>query len=124
MSDSTPLTPGNEAPAAKATKPAAASVTAAKRLNKAFGRESYATETSRGYSTAMGRGFELAITLAVMVGIGLLTDRIFGTAPLFVIIFSVVGFAGITVKLFLGYDLEMKKHEEGAIWNRKADDAS
>ena len=33
---------------------------------------------------------------------------------------SVVGFAGITVKLWLGYDLEMRKHEEGAIWNRKA----
>ena len=33
-------------------------------------------------------------------------------------------FAGITVKLFLGYDLEMKKHEEGAIWNRKAGEAS
>ena len=39
--------------------------------------------------------------------------------PLFVIIFSILGFAGITVKLFLGYDTEMKKHEEGAIWNRK-----
>jgi hypothetical protein len=36
----------------------------------------------------------------------------------------VLGFAGITVKLFLGYDLEMKKHEEGAIWNRKPGGAS
>ena len=87
-------------------------------------REGYAKATNAGYSTAMGRGLELAITLAVMVGVGLLVDSIFDTGPLFVIVFSVLGFAGITVKLFLGYDREMKKHEEGAIWNRKPSDAS
>ena len=55
-----------------------------------------------------------------MVGIGLgWSTTSSAPRPLFVIIFSVLGFAGITVKLFLGYDLEMKKHEEGAIWNRK-----
>ena len=121
MSDSTSRTTGNEAPAIAAIRAANASLLGKKHAqSKAFDRDAYAADTSRGYSTAMGRGFELAITLAVMVGIGLLADRIFGTAPLFVIIFSILGFGGITVKLFLGYDLEMKKHEEGAIWNRKA----
>ena len=124
MSDSTSRTPGNEAPAIAAIRAANASLLGKKHASRAFDRDAYAADTSRGYSTAMGRGFELAITLAVMVGLGLLADRIFGTAPLFVIVFSVLGFAGITVKLYLGYDLEMKKHEAGAIWNRKADDAS
>ena len=124
MSDSTSRTTGNEAPAIAAIRAANASLLGKKHASKAFDRDAYAADTSRGYSTAMGRGFELAITLAVMVGIGLLADRIFGTAPLFVVIFSVLGFAGITVKLFLGYDVEMKKHEDGAIWNRKAGNAS
>ena len=124
MSDSTSRTKGDEAPAIAAVKAANASLLGRQHRSKQFDREAYATDTSRGYSTAMGRGFELAITLAVMVGLGLLADSVFDTGPLFVIIFSILGFAGITVKLFLGYDLEMKKHEEGAIWNRKADSAS
>lgn len=142
MSDSKPLTPGNEAPAAEAARPVRATpgkgsptVTAIRAANasllgknhrssQAFERDSYATATNAGYSTAMGRGLELAVTLLVMVGVGLLVDRIFGTSPVFVIIFSVLGFAGITVKLFLGYDLEMKKHEDGAIWNRKTGGAA
>jgi F0F1-type ATP synthase assembly protein I len=124
MSDTTSRTPGNEAPAIAAARAANASILGKKFVSKAYDRDAYATETSRGYSTAVGRGFELAIVLAVMVGIGLLADSVFDTRPVFVIIFSVLGFAGISVKLYLGYDLEMRKHEEGAIWNRKAGDAS
>ena len=119
MSDSTSRTQGNEAPAIAAIRAANASLLGTDRdPAKPFKRDSYAAETSRGYSTAMGRGFELAVTLVIMVAIGLGADRLFGTAPLFVIVFSVLGFAGITVKLFLGYDLEMKKHEADAVWNR------
>lgn len=127
MSDSTSRTKGSEAPVVAATRAANASLLGKKWVSRAYDRDNYAGETSKGYSTAMGRGFELAITLAVMVGIGLLADNIFDTTPVFVILFSVLGFAGISVKLYLGYDLEMKKHEEGAIWNRKpgqADQAS
>ncbi|HWJ62069.1 MAG TPA: AtpZ/AtpI family protein [Acidimicrobiales bacterium] len=125
MSDSTSRTKGTEAPAIAAIRAANASLLGQDRdPAQPFKREGYAAETSRGYSTAMGRGLELAVCLAVMVLLGIGADRLFGTAPIFVILFSVLGFAGITVKLFLGYDLEMKKHEEGAIWNRKADTAS
>lgn len=124
MSDSTPRTPGNEAPAAEATVSAAASPNHGADVTKAFERESYAMATSRGYGNAMGRGFELAITLAVMVGLGWGLDRLFGTAPVFIIVLSVLGFAGIGVKLKLGYDLEMAEHEDGAIWNRKPGAAS
>lgn len=119
MSDSTPLTPGNEAPAAEATASAAASANHGAEVTKAFERESYSIATSRGYGNAMGRGFELAITLAVMVALGFGLDHLFGTTPLFAIILSVLGFAGTGVKLKLGYDLEMRQHEDGAIWNRK-----
>ncbi|MGN6695692.1 MAG: AtpZ/AtpI family protein [Aquihabitans sp.] len=125
MSDSTSRTKGTEAPAIAAIRAANASLLGQDRdPSKPFKREGYAAATNRGYSTAMGRGLELAVTLAIMVALGYGADHLFGTAPVFVILFSVLGFAGITVKLFLGYDLEMKKHEEGAIWNRKAGDAS
>ena len=125
MSDSTPLTSGNEAPAIAAIRAANASILGKKHAqSKQFDRGAYATATNAGYGTAMGRGLELAVTLLVMVGIGLLVDRIAGTSPVFVIVFSILGFAGITVKLFLGYDREMQKHEADAIWNRKVDEAA
>ena len=55
----------------------------------------------------------------VMVGIGWLVDRARRhRAALHHHLLSVLGFAGISVKLLLGYDLEMRKHEDGAIWNR------
>jgi F0F1-type ATP synthase assembly protein I len=81
-------------------------------------REGYAKATNAGYSTAMGRGLELALTLLICCGIGLALDALFDTAPIFTILLSVVGFAGVGVKLKLGYDLEMDAHERGAIWNR------
>ncbi|MCB0978488.1 MAG: AtpZ/AtpI family protein [Acidimicrobiales bacterium] len=81
-------------------------------------RESYAQATNRGYGEATGRGFELALVLVVFGGIGWLVDRVTGRAPLFFLIFAVVGFAGVAVKLWLGYDLEMREHDKGAVWSR------
>lgn len=81
-------------------------------------REGYAKATNAGYSTAMGRGLELALTLLICCGIGLGLDALFGTSPIFTILLSVIGFAGVGVKLKLGYDLEMDAHERGAVWNR------
>ncbi len=120
MTDEQRVPEGDEAPTTAASPRAAQTPRREEREVGAFSREAYGMATSRGYGNAMGRGFEIAITLAVMVGIGWLVDRIFDTAPLFIIIFSVLGFAGTTVKLWLGYDLEMRKHEDGAVWNRKA----
>ncbi|MCU1497246.1 MAG: hypothetical protein JWM47_1199 [Acidimicrobiales bacterium] len=135
MPDSDPLAPGNAAPPGSADVAFAApsGATAVRKRNpiarvvlgaaagtsvNPLDRENYAVATNRGYGDAMGRGFELALTLAVMTGIGWLVDRWLGTAPVFTMVLSIVGFVGISVKLWIGYDLEMRKHETGAIWNR------
>lgn len=86
----------------------------------AFDRSSYGAALNRGYGDAMGRGIELALTLVVVGGIGWLIDRAAGTYPLFTVVLSVLGFAGITAKLFLGYDLEMRKIDHDAVWNRSS----
>ena len=125
MSDPTPLDPGTDAPAAADDRSAAAVPADVAGSDAArTERASYARALNRGYGDAMGRGMELAATLLVMVGLGWLVDRMADTAPLFIIVFSVIGFAGTTVKLWLGYDLEMRKQEDGAIWNRKPGGAS
>lgn len=119
MSDPTPLTPGLEAPASHEAPVPEASRSAA--AAGPLDRSSYAVATNRGYGDAMGRGLELALTLVVMGGIGWLVDRVVGTYPLFLVIFSVLGFAGISAKLWLGYDLEMRKHDQDAIWAKNGE---
>jgi F0F1-type ATP synthase assembly protein I len=123
MSADTSRTTGTDAPAAAPSRRGAAAPQRGA-VSRAFRRASYANALNKGFADSMSRGIELTLTLVVMVGLGWLADRIFDTAPLFVIVFSVLGFAGTTVKLFLGYDREMKGHEEGAIWNRKSGAAS
>jgi F0F1-type ATP synthase assembly protein I len=123
MSDLTPPRPGNEAPAAAPARTSGAAravvSAAAGTTVDPFARQGYARDTNRGYGDAMGRGFELALTFAVMTGLGWVIDRAAGTSPVFIIALSVVGFAGIAVKLKLGYDLEMAKHDTpDAVWNR------
>lgn len=123
MSDSTPRTPGNEAPAAAADSPESSVVepsTGAVDVERKR-NTSAAIAMNRGFGDAMGRGLELCLTLVVFGAIGWGIDRLAGTSPLFTLVFSAVGFAGISVKLWLGYDLEMRKHETSGVWNRQAD---
>ncbi len=84
----------------------------------AFDRSSYGTALNRGYGETMGRGIELALTLVIVGGFGWLLDRVFGTYPTLTIILSLAGFAGITAKLWLGYDLEMRKIDHEGVWHR------
>src|SRR5215210_4542878 len=99
MSDSQPLTPGNEAPADRPARSADGPGTADAGLREGpLHRASYGQALSAGYGNAMGRGIELALTLVVFGAIGWGIDRLAGTSPLFTLIFSIVGFAGISVK--------------------------
>lgn len=136
MPDPDHLTPGNDAHSGPADAARGASVadgadteaklvravvaTAAGTTVNPLDRSSYAKATNAGYGTAMGRGLELALTLAVMVALGWFIDHQAGTAPLFIIVLSVIGFAGTAVKLKLAYDIEMREHTDGAVWNRGA----
>lgn len=122
MSDRTPLSSGNDAPATSAVRPSAHE--AVRYSKNPLLPKNYSPQLSRGYGTANNRGLELALTVVFMTAIGFGLDRLFGTTPLFTIVSSVTGFVGISIKLWLGYDLEMKAHEEGAIWNRGKEQAS
>ncbi|MCU1454257.1 MAG: hypothetical protein JWN46_2403 [Acidimicrobiales bacterium] len=76
-------------------------------------------QLNRGYGDSFSRGLELALVPVVFGGIGWLADRAAGTSPGFTIGLIVFGFVGIFVKMWLGYDLQMRNEEAGAVWNRK-----
>jgi hypothetical protein len=71
-----------------------------------------------GHSTGFSRGTELAITPLVFVGIGFGLDRLLGTTPWLTLLVSVVGITGTMVKLWLGYDQDMRAQEVGKPWTR------
>ena len=73
---------------------------------------------NRGYADGLSRGIEIALVPVVFGGIGWLLDRQFGTAPLFTLGLVVFAFVGTMIKLWIGYDADMRREEAGAIWNR------
>lgn len=83
-------------------------------LERDFRRKLYS-----GYADSMTRAFELVVAPMVfgLVGFGL--DRFFETTPLFTIIAVVIAFAGTGVKLWFGYDLEMRAHDENSAWAKR-----
>ncbi|HTO00312.1 MAG TPA: AtpZ/AtpI family protein [Microthrixaceae bacterium] len=72
-------------------------------------------ETTRQLNRSTG-SFELAFAPVILGLLGLWLDRTVDTTPLFLILFSVVGFAGTGVKLYYAYNHEMSQHEENVPW--------
>jgi F0F1-type ATP synthase assembly protein I len=75
---------------------------------------------NKGLGDGMARAFELAITPVIFGGLGWLVDRWLGSAPWFLIVFVVFAFAGMFVRMWVGYDTEMRRHENQMAWNRRA----
>jgi hypothetical protein len=78
-------------------------------------RDERATWHDRG----LGRGTELAITPLVFVGIGWLLDQWLGTRPVATLVVAAIGITGTFVKIWLGYDRDMRAAEEGKPWTRR-----
>lgn len=76
---------------------------------------------NQGFGDGMSRAFELVVTPLVFAGIGFLVDLIAGTSPGFTIAFAVFGVIGTFVRMWYGYDNEMRSHEASGAWVRPED---
>ncbi len=72
-------------------------------------------DLNRGFSDALGRGVDLALTPVVFGLVGWLIDRVAGTSPVFTILVATIGVVGTAVKIKLGYDKDMAEHTTGAV---------
>ncbi|MBI2709333.1 MAG: AtpZ/AtpI family protein [Actinobacteria bacterium] len=81
-------------------------------------------DLNRGFGDSFSRGMEMALVPVVFGGIGWLVDRVAGTFPLFVVAFSLFGFAGTFVKMWLGYDARMRALEADLPRRRVAGEAA
>lgn len=75
-------------------------------LNQAFGDE-------------MTRGLELVLTPLLFGGLGYLVDRVAGTSPWFTVAFGTFALVGMVVKMWFGYDAEMRAMESAGRWARR-----
>jgi F0F1-type ATP synthase assembly protein I len=71
---------------------------------------------NQGFGDGMSRAFELVATPLVFGGIGLLIDRLAGTAPVFVVCLSAFAVIGTFLRAWYGYDAEMRSHEQSGRW--------
>lgn len=81
--------------------------------------DSQKREFSRDLNRSSG-GFELAFVAAIFGGLGLLLDRWVGTTPLFTLALFLLGVVGTVVKLWLGYDQQMKRLEGEGPWAQRS----
>ena len=74
------------------------------------------TELYNGAGEGMSRAFELALTPAIIGGLGYVLDRWLGLLPVFTIIFFLVAMAGLVARIYYSYDAQMKDHEAASPW--------
>ncbi len=71
---------------------------------------------NQGFGDGMSRAFELVVTPLLFGLLGFGIDRAAGTSPVFVIALSAFGVVGTFVRMWLGYDAEMRAHEATGPW--------
>jgi hypothetical protein len=79
-------------------------------------------QLNRGYSDGLSRALEIVLTPLILGAIGALVDAWLGTRPGFTLGLAGIGVAGLFVKLWIGYDREMRAHEAKLPQGAKAND--
>ena len=75
-------------------------------------------ELNNGFGNALARSFELVVTPMVFIAIGYGLGTLFGARPVVTFAFGAFGVLGTIVRTLLGYDTEMRRHEQEGRWSR------
>lgn len=70
-----------------------------------------AKQTRVNTEDSLGLGIEAAVIIALFFGAGFGLDRLFGTTPVFMIVFTILGAIGLFAKFKYRYDDRMAEHE-------------
>ncbi len=74
----------------------------------------------RGFGESLSRAFEMALTPAILGGLGNLLDRWLGTGLVLTLGLFLFAVAGMFLRMWYGYDARMKVLEAAAPWARSA----
>jgi F0F1-type ATP synthase assembly protein I len=73
-----------------------------------------------GFGDTLSRAVELVAAPVLFALLGRFLDNRLHTGPLLVIALAVFALAGTFVRMYLGYDRDMKEQEAGAPWGKRA----
>lgn len=73
-------------------------------------------QLNRGYNDGLTRALEIVVTPVLFGYLGHLVDGWIGTRPVMTLVLAAVAVSGLFVKLWYGYDREMREHEADAVW--------
>jgi len=76
-------------------------------------------ELYNGAGEGLSRAFELAVTPAVIGGLGYLLDRWLGILPVLTIVFFLIAVFGVAARMYYAYDAKMKEHDALSPWADK-----
>ena len=68
-------------------------------------------ETNKGLGDGLALAFELAVTPTIFGIIGYMLDRWLGIVPVLTIVLGIVAMVGMFVRMWYGYDLQMRDQE-------------
>jgi len=71
-----------------------------------------------GFGNGLARAIEMVVTPLLFGFIGHFVDVWLGTNPAFTILLVLFALAGMGVKMYYGYETEMKAHEAAGPWAR------
>lgn len=81
------------------------------RVTRSLARMNRPEDQSGRVDSGLGQGMELALTVAVFLGLGWLADRALGTAPLFMVILVVFAMVGQSARMWFTYEARMRTLE-------------
>jgi F0F1-type ATP synthase assembly protein I len=71
-----------------------------------------------GFERALAQSLEIVVTLFLFGLFGWWLDRVFGTRPVLMIVFGLVGVFAISARQYLWYRATMDREEKGKPWKR------
>ena len=81
------------------------------RVTRSLLRVNRPSDQSGSVDSGLGQGMEMALTVAVFLGLGWLADRALGTSPTFMVVLVIFGMVGQTARMWFTYDAHMRTLE-------------
>ena len=71
-----------------------------------------------GFGNGLGQAVEMVLTPVLFGAFGALLDHWFGTGPVLMLVFGVVGVVGMALRTYYWYQAKIAAEEEGKPWTR------
>jgi len=72
----------------------------------------------QGFGNGLGQAVEMVLTPVLLGAFGALLDHWFGTGPVLMLVFGLIGVVGMALRTYYWYQAKIAAEEEGKPWTR------